>query len=315
MNVKLPESITRTAGKVGLELTRKRPEILLATGLVLGVVSTVAACYATTKLEDTLKEEKEGLEKLHEVIEDPERMKKLKYTERDAANDRIIFYSRMLVKAIKLYSPALISGGLGIVCILSGHKIIRERNAALAATAAGLNKALSDYRSRVSDAVGADVEKDIWCGIKKTVVEKNHIINPDGTEEILTEEVTQNDKTNKSPFSVIFDCRAKEWKSDPDDNFFLLRMKEKVLTDNLRINGYVFLNDVYDALGMPKTQYGNIYGWVYDDSRTVNEVSFGTYSMQLDEEGCSFVQLDFNLDGDILSNELFTKFDKIFPHK
>ena len=44
------------------------------------------------------------------------------------------------------------------------------------------------------------------------------------------------------------------------------------------VDGYLFLNDVYDLLGIPKSKAGQVVGWIYDKNNNTdgdNYVSFG----------------------------------------
>ena len=70
----------------------------------------------------------------------------------------------------------------------------------------------------------------------------------------------------------------------------------------------MFLNDVYDALGIPRSKAGQVVGWIYDEKNPNgdNFVDFGIYDLY--KEGSrDFVNgyertiwLDFNVDGPIL---------------
>ena len=88
-----------------------------------------------------------------------------------------------------------------------------------------------------------------------------------------------------------------------------LRNQQQYANDKLRANGYLFLNEVYEMLGIQKTQAGQIVGWVYDDKNENgdNYVDFGMYDVN--RSTCrDFVNgyersilLDFNVDGSILN--------------
>ena len=87
-----------------------------------------------------------------------------------------------------------------------------------------------------------------------------------------------------------------------------LRHQQNYANDILKNRGYLFLNEVYDMLGFPRTKYGQIVGWVYDEknSNGDNFVDFGIYDKDNPEKR-KFVNgyetaiwLDFNVDGNIL---------------
>ena len=76
----------------------------------------------------------------------------------------------------------------------------------------------------------------------------------------------------------------------------------------LRRKGHLYLNEVYDMLGIPRTKAGQIVGWIYDEEHPVgdNYVDFGIYDSNKPRVR-DFVNgyertvlLDFNVDGNIL---------------
>lgn len=79
------------------------------------------------------------------------------------------------------------------------------------------------------------------------------------------------------------------------------------MNDLLRSRGHVFLNEVYDCLGIPRTKAGQIVGWVYSKDNPVgdNYIDFGIYDVYKPAIA-DFVNgyersilLDFNPDGNI----------------
>ena len=76
----------------------------------------------------------------------------------------------------------------------------------------------------------------------------------------------------------------------------------------LRKKGYLFLNDVYDMLGVPNTYIGQFAGWVWDPANPQIDsyVDFGLYD-EMNPQKVAFLQgdeysivLDFNVDGNII---------------
>lgn len=133
----------------------------------------------------------------------------------------------------------------------------------------------------------------------------------DITVEELKELLGIQDKPNKvkvrkhSPYATFFDEQSSAWTNNPECNkFFLLRTQE-FANDKLRAQGYLFLNEVYDMLGLPRTRAGQLTGWVYDVHNPVgdNYVDFNIFSDRNHKFVNGFeksVLLDFNVDGNIL---------------
>jgi hypothetical protein len=58
-----------------------------------------------------------------------------------------------------------------------------------------------------------------------------------------------------------FDRQARNWSQDPQINMLFLRTMQSFFNDVLMSRGHVFLNEVYDELGMSRTSQGAISGW------------------------------------------------------
>ena len=108
-----------------------------------------------------------------------------------------------------------------------------------------------------------------------------------------------------SPYARFFNSSCVEWCKDPEYNKMFLKTVEANANGRLKAQGYLFLNDVYEALGMAKSKAGQIVGWVYDPENPIgdNHVNFDIYS----DHNQDFVNgikpdalLDFNVDGCIL---------------
>ena len=57
------------------------------------------------------------------------------------------------------------------------------------------------------------------------------------------------------------EASSKYWSSDPDMNAIFVRQVRNHVNDELRKRGHVFLNEVLDLLGMPRTRQGQLAGW------------------------------------------------------
>lgn len=137
------------------------------------------------------------------------------------------------------------------------------------------------------------------------------IVKIDGKEIANTKKTieTEEKKTNTevSRYARFFDESCSHWSKDAEYNLMFLRQQQLYANDVLKKRGHLFLNDVYDMLGMPRSKSGAIVGWVYDEKNPLgdNYVDFGIYNLN-NEQNRSFVNghersilLDFNVDGNI----------------
>ena len=280
------------------------PEILAGVGVVGVVTSTVMACKATMKLNDILEESKETRDKIREVESNPRYEEQ--YSHEDAKKDLTINYTQTAIKVAKLYAPAVILGSASLGCLLASNDILRKRNAALSAAYMTVDKSFKEYRQRVVDRFGEEVEKEIRYNIKAEEVTST-VVAEDGSETTVTETVKTMDPNLYSDYAKFFDEASPYWQKDPEYNLMFLKSQQQYATDLLRARGRLFLNEVYDMLGIEKTKAGQIVGWVYNPENPIgdNFVDFGIFDMSK-ERVRAFVNgyepnilLDFNVDGNI----------------
>ena len=300
MKNKLMNVYNGVKGKV----EKHSPEILMGVGVVGVVATTVTACRATMKLNDILDECVETRDKIKSVQENP--AYEDRYSDEDAQKDLTINYVQTGVKVAKLYAPSVALGVLSIGCLVGSHSVMQKRNAALSAAYLTVDKSFKEYKQRVIDRVGEEVEKEIRYGIKAEEVVET-VTDEDGNETTVTETVKMMNPNLYSDYARFFDESSPYWQKDPEYNLVFLKAQQQYANDLLRAKGRLFLNDVYDMLGIEKTKAGQIVGWVYDPENPNgdNFVDFGIYDMSK-ERVRAFVNgyeatilLDFNVDGNI----------------
>ena len=184
-------TMKRTLGRANLTLRKYSPEILVAGGIVGTVVTTVMACKATTKLDSVLAEHEEKIKKTKEYVEENGFDDKV-YSEKDYKNDLTILYTKSAVSVLRLYAPSIALGALSITAILAGHNILRKRNVAIAAAYATIEQGFKDYRSRVVERFGEEVDHELRYNIRH-----------DEIEETVKDEKTGKEKKIKKTVDVI----------------------------------------------------------------------------------------------------------------
>lgn len=303
--LEIMNGVTRALNKTGLKFKKHSPEILVGAGIVGAVASGVMACKATLKIDDVLSETKDNLEKINGYVE--ENGYSDKYTETDYKKDLTISYVKGGMELAKLYAPSVALGALSITAILAGHHILRKRNVALAAAYTAIDSSFKQYRNRVVEKFGEELDKELKYGIKAKEIEET-VVNEDGTETTIKKTVNVADPLNVSEYAKFFDDGCKGWTKDPDFNLMFLRDQQKYANLLLKQKGHLFLNEVYDLLGIPRTTAGQVVGWLYDEKcpNGDNYVDFGIYDLY-DDKKRDFVNgyertilLDFNVDGPIM---------------
>lgn len=315
MSSKFMTNLTRTANRAGLQIKKHSPEILLVTGIVAGGAALVTACIATTKLESVLKETKDNVAQVRDCaaageiqINDGGEIRTVPYTEEDSKKDLTIFYAKGGLKVAKLYAPAAALAGIALTCTLASHGIIRKRNTALMAAYTAVDSSFKDYRKRVVDRFGEGLDRELKYGIKAREVEEV-VVQEDGTETVVKKsiEVIENPNYDHSEYARCYTDGCIGWTKDPEANLTFLRLQEKWANDRLQAVGHLFLNEVYEMLGLPHSSAGAVVGWIYDPKNPNhtgdNHVDFGIYNIHIPANR-EFVNgwersiwLDFNVDG------------------
>ena len=300
----MKEKMIRMYNNTKNGVQKHSPEILAGVGVVGVVASTVMACKATMKLNDILEESKETRDKIREVESNPRYEEQ--YSHEDAKKDLAINYTQTGLKIAKLYAPAVILGSASLGCLLASNDILRKRNAALSAAYMTVDKSFKEYRQRVVDRFGEEVEKEIRYNIKAEEITST-VVAEDGSETTITETVKTMDPNLYSDYAKFFDEASPYWQKDPEYNFMFLKSQQQYANDLLKARGRLFLNEVYEMLGIDKTKAGQIVGWVYNPENPIgdNFVDFGIFDMSK-ERVRAFVNgyepnilLDFNVDGNI----------------
>lgn len=298
-------TLTRTFNRTGLKIKKHSPEILIATGTVGIVASTVMACKATLKVEEIVDEAKEKIDTIHQVSADPTMAEK--YSEEDGKKDLAIVYTQTAVKFIKLYGPSVTIGVASLACMIGSNHILNKRNAALAAAYAAVDKSFKEYRGRVIERFGKQMDRELRYNIKAQEIEET-TVDANGKETVTKKTVDVMDPNSYSQYAIVFDDSNEGWDPDPERSKYFLIQQQNWANERLKSRGHLFLNEVYDMLGAKRTKAGAQVGWVYDEKNCEgdNFVDFGIFDTN-SPKARDFVNgiekvivLDFNVDGYIL---------------
>lgn len=284
-------------GKMGLKVKKHSPEILLVTGVIGLIGAAVTACRATTKISAVLEERKKQLEDIETVYADGNADE---YSEADKKRDTIIVNVKSSLKLARVYAPAVAIGVASIAMIFTGRNILKKRSAALAAAYAAVENGFSEYKKRVVERFGEEAEKEIRLGKEKATVTTVET-DEKGKEKVKAEDIYVADKKlGGNPYAMIFDEGCELWERDHEYNMLNLRAEQQYANDRLRARGHLFLNDIYERIGVPGTKMGQIVGWVYDPNNENgdNYVDFGIDEAVIDGE--DRIILEFNPQGNIL---------------
>lgn len=293
------KSVKGVASKAVMKLKKHNPEILVVAGIAGTVVSAVLACKATTKVAEILDETKGTLDTIHEGMETGA-INGQEYTTDDGKKDTVVVYAQTGMKLAKLYGPAIILGTLSITSILASNNILRKRNVALGAAYAAIDKSFKEYRGRVIERFGDQVDTELKYGIKAKKFEEIEVDPETGKEKKVKKTVMVADPNLQSDYAVYFDSKSRNYETNPDYNRMFLKAQQAFANDKLQTRGHLFLNEVLDDLDLPRTPAGQIVGWTKDGPD--GYVNFRIVEVERETEDGRHepaLLLDFNVEGNI----------------
>lgn len=245
-------------------LIKHSPEILTGIGIAGLITTTVLAVRATPKALELLQDAE--IEKMDQQVKAGKFPEEL---------DSHLTPIEVVKTAWKPYIPAAVTGVLSIGCIVGASSAHTRRNAALATAYKLSETALTEYKEKVVESIGAKKEQNIREKVAKQIVADN----PASKNEII---VTGNGDTR------FFDPMSGR-------HFYSTVEKIKRAENELNkrmihdICGYASLNEFYDALHLPRTDVGEILGW-----NTDKLIDMGI-SAQVDDDGQPSIVLDYHV--------------------
>lgn len=251
-------AITRAIGTVKLFTKEHSPEILMISGAVGVVVTVVSACKATLKFQEVLEEHNEKMAKYKELEEKraagevPEE----RYSNKDAKHDRMVMYVELLVEAIKCYGPAVLLGVSSVGCFGAATGIMKKRYISMASAYMMLQKDKEHLESRVIEEFGEEKLSELKGASKDEQVVITEIDENNNQKQYV-------DAPNYTAYAKFFDESNANFEKDPESNRIFLQAKQNYFNHRLIHRGHVFLNEVYEALGIEPTQAGQVMGWKY----------------------------------------------------
>ena len=312
--------LTNKLGKTGLKIKSNSPVIFLVTGTICLGGAVVAAHHAGRKIDEVLDVNKEHIENIKSLKDadeiENEEGEKVPYSKKQYNKDLTHAYAGALWDVSKLYLPVAGFTVASAVCYISGHKVLSERLAAMTAAYTGVNEAFQKYRGNVIEMDGEDKDKKYLYGITEHVDNATVAKVDPETGEIKTEkakniDVVRDVKLIASPYAVdMEDCKG--FTKDPEYNVRWLENIQNLANAKLDSNGYLFLYDVYEALGVlnyintDAVKASHVVGWIKgvgDDEVRFQLVPIPVKCKYTDGEIMNIAEkvlIDFNCCGTIL---------------
>lgn len=319
--MKTPKTLSAMLAKTKMLVSKHSPEIWIGAGVITVLGGTILACRASMKLEAVMEGHEVEREMLDADFEDAklytdstseEGIEKRQVqegeevtimTEKQYKKECALITLSTAGELAQMYAPSVLMISGGIAMIVGGHRILQKRHAVLLAAYTALDDAFTKYRQRVADRYGSDVEDDIYTG--RTYIEEKHTeVDENGKKKKVVEKIPV-PGDSISPYAVYFSPETtKEWTNSPSYNHTFLVCQQNSANNMLQRNGFLFLKDVYDMLGIDPTPTSVVCGWILpeqdgEESEGDDYIDFGITEVRGDDpenrEGA--ILLDFNCQG------------------
>lgn len=216
--------------------------------------------------------------------------------------NRILF----ILDTVRTVAPAAIVGAATITMIYFSNSISKKRLAAMGAAYATLQTAFDGYKRTMVEALGKEsVEKILKPKLPNVGKSAEEILSSDNKSDAANvSDAVVNSLKALSPYArIIAEESSTCW--DPNEDYTSQNLAAVQLWANRRLErkGHLFLNEVFDQLGLSRTREGAVVGWLKNGEGD-NYVSFGDFDASIyrvpsddyTRVDSNFI-VDFNVDG------------------
>lgn len=291
-------SIT-TAFYTGVARISKHAPTILSVTASAGVIATgYLAWKAGTRFEDV---EGRDWDRRKECLRNADTIPDEDVPKIERKN-RILF----ILDTVRTVAPAAIVGAATITMIYFSNSISKKRLAAMGAAYATLQTAFDGYKRTMVEALGKEsVEKILKPKLPNVGKSAEDILSSDNKSDAANvSDAVVNSLKALSPYArIIAEESSTCW--DPNEDYTSQNLAAVQLWANRRLErkGHLFLNEVFDQLGLSRTREGAVVGWLKNGEGD-NYVSFGDFDASIyrvpsddyTRVDSNFI-VDFNVDG------------------
>lgn len=290
----IPDAVANRFGRQLLLAQKASPQVMFVAGTVGVVTAGVLACRSTLKVSEVL----EKAEKRTFQANTEKARGSYDENEKEFARDLLKIRAAMILELGKMYALPLALGAVSIGLLTGSHVVLNRRNTSLTAAYAAVDQAFKQYRERVVEDAGKDKD-DLYRHGSVTVTET--VKGDDGKNKTVKHTRAAGEP---SGYAKLFSEGLENWEPNAERNMIFLRAQQGWMNQLLVSRGHVFLNEVYDALGLERSSLGAQTGWVYGNPKGDSFIDFGLFDEEGNERIRDFVNLkensvllDFNVDG------------------
>lgn len=291
-------SIT-TAFYTGVARISKHAPTILSVTASAGVIATgYLAWKAGTRFEDV---EGRDWDRRKECLRNADTIPDEDVPKIERKN-RILF----ILDTVRTVAPAAIVGAATITMIYFSNSISKKRLAAMGAAYATLQTAFDGYKRTMVEALGKEsVDKILKPKLPNVGKSAEEILSSDNkSDAAYVSDAVVNSLKALSPYArIIAEESSTCW--DPNEDYTSQNLAAVQLWANRRLErkGHLFLNEIFDQLGLSRTREGAVVGWLKNGEGD-GYVSFGDFDASIyrvpsddyTRVDSNFI-VDFNVDG------------------
>ncbi len=269
--IRLPKKLTQAVGKMLLKTKAARPEICMVGGFVLGGAALVLVGVETWKGKDKLSEDAHNVKcytkkAYEEYFEQNPEMPK--YSEEDRKKfyrEYAVIFAKDIAKTY--WKPATLAIG-STALIFGGNRLLRKELSIATTALVTLKQNYDTLVAKMRKELGDEKTQELLYGTKVADVFDAETGKSLGKTAII------DDAAMISPYAFRFDdgkwdeekgrytYRNPVWNSSKVVNIATIVSLQNSFNDLLKINGFVFENEVRREFGMKLLERGWKYGWV-----------------------------------------------------
>ncbi len=286
----------RISAKAGRFVSVKSPEILLGAGIIAGVAAVATAFMAKNDVDEIVEEGKAEIYEAENHISD-------EYTEKDLKKDVLKIKVKTAAKVGKRLFVTILLIAAFVVCVLKSHNILSNRYLQSAAAYTAIDQSFKEYRSRVVDKFGEEVDYQLKHGTSTEKVEEE-TTDEKGKTKKTKKSVEVADKNTEDIYTRYFTKSNPNWDDNDENVKWFFSCQQRYLNDRFKTRGYMTLNEALETLDMKATNAGLVVGWIcdYDNPTGDNYIQLQVKPVKLRNEFGELedaYSVEFNCDGQI----------------
>lgn len=306
----IQEALSAGLHKLAFGLRKVGPEIGTVAGMAGIAASAIYLYKAVNESKDILAKVKEEVKKLEDEGADEKDIKAVK-----------------IAGGVAVAKKVAIPAGLAVASsatVLGIHHEMRKENRRLSEVITQTSLAYNALKNELREQLGDEQADELIYGVRKPDKKEIKEIeeNSPRKDEITDEErksyrISDGEEITPSPYAVFFDETCNNYTDDPEYNKNTLILLQAQLNERLKRIGYVYLNEVYEKLGVEKTEAGHVMGWRYaphdPNHEGDNQIDFNMWDIR-SRANRRFINgyepvvlLDFNIDPEPIMHQVYRR--------